>query len=132
MVEHAAEILVHEEDVAEEQHEGAVDRPLELADRVRDAERRPLIDVLDLDAELAAVAERAHDLEAEVADDDDDAPHADVAQALDLVLQQRLAERSAGSASGSRSLNGLDARALAGGEDHAEHAVRRRALMARR
>jgi acetyltransferase-like isoleucine patch superfamily enzyme len=69
-----------------------VDRPLELADRVRDAERRTLIDIFDLDAETAAVAEHAHDLEAEVADHDDDAADADGGQALDLMLEERLAE----------------------------------------
>ena len=48
------------------------------------------------------------------------AAHAELAQALDLVLEQRLAEDRQDRL-GVALAEGLHARALAGGEDHAEH-----------
>jgi len=116
---HRAQVAVHEDDVAQEEHEGPVDALLELAHRVGDAERRALVDVLDRHAEAPAVAQATHDLVAQVPDHDEHALHPEVAQALDLVLDERLAqhrEHGLGEVLG----EGRDARALSRGEDDAE------------
>jgi hypothetical protein len=116
---HAAEVFVHEEDIAQEEHEGAVDEILELGQGVRDAERWALVDELDLHAQIASVSEGAHDLEPQVADDDDHPADADIVHALDLMLQERLTQ------DGKNRFRvpfaeGMKPRPFSGGEDHAE------------
>ncbi len=110
---------MHEEDVAEEEHERPVDERLELAHGVRETERLPLVDILDAHAELPAVAEGADDLEPEMPDHDDHAAHPEIPQAFDLVLEERLPEDRE---DGLRIAlaEGQEARALAGGKDDAE------------
>ena len=80
-----------EQVVAEVHHERiAADEGLADLHRVRQAERRVLLDVVDADAPPRAVADRGSDLRLGVADDDADLADAGGGDRLDAVEEHRL------------------------------------------
>ena len=107
-------------DVAEHQQERQLDARFQRANRVREAERAFLFDEGDADAVARAVAEVARHLVAEMPDDDVDVGDAAVAHHFDLVGEQRaIQDRQDRLRAALRER--IHARALAGGEDHADH-----------
>ena len=79
--------------VAQQHREGLLDPALQHAQRGAEAAvDLGVLDVLDRQAEAAAVPVRRADLLAEVADDEEDAPDAErIAQQLEVPREQRLA-----------------------------------------
>lgn len=88
LVHQGVEIGEFEKNVAEEKEKRAFDAGFELSEGVRDSELFLLLNILDLESELASVAEGLFNSVPKVSDDDEHFFDSDLAHVLELISEE--------------------------------------------